>query len=207
MKKLLLSAALAVSGGAFAATWDIDSSHASANFTVKHLGVTNVNGTLGVVTGKFETDDKDITKSKIEASIDLKAIDTKFGKRDEHLRSPDFFDVEKFPTLTFKSTKIEKGAADNKLKITGDLTMHGVTKAVTLDAELTPEVKNPFNGATTRAVAAVGQLNRQDWGLKWQAPAEAVKVVGDEVKVSLEVELVKKEAAAPAAAPKKDAKK
>jgi len=195
MKNVIVTAALALTSSAFAATWEIDSSHASANFSVKHLGVTNVNGTLGVVSGKFEADDKDLTKSKIEASIDLKAIDTKFGKRDDHLRSPDFFDVEKFPALTFKSTKIEK-VSDTKLKITGDLTMHGVTKPVTLDAELSGEVKNPFSGTMTRAVAATGVLNRQDWGLKWQAPAEAVKVVGDEVKISIEAELAKKEAAA-----------
>ncbi len=197
MKNLLVAAVLATTASAFASTWEIDSAHASANFSVKHLGVSNVNGTLGVVSGKMEADDKDMTKSKIEATVDVKAIDTKFAKRDEHLRSPEFFEVEKFPTLTFKSTKLEK-ISDTKMKITGDLTMHGVTKPVTLEAEISPEVKNPFSGSPTRAVTATGVLNRQEWGLKWQAPAEAVKVVGDEVKLSIEAELVKKEAAAPA---------
>ena len=115
----------------------------------------------------------------------------------EHLRSPDFFDVEKIPTLTFKSTKVQK-VSKTKLKITGDLTMHGVTKPVTLDAEISPEVANPFSGNPTRAVTATGVIVRQEWNLKWQAPAEAVKVVGDEVKISIEAELVIRPAAPPA---------
>ncbi len=204
MKNLILTAALAFSSFASASTWEIDTSHASAGFSVKHLGVTNVNGQLGGVTGKVEVDDKDVTKSKVEATIDVKGIDTHFEKRDSHLKSPDFFDVEKFPTATFKSTKIEK-ISDTKLKVTGDLTMHGVTKPVVLDTELSPEVKNPFSGASTRALTATGNVNRQDFGLAWKSQAiEAVKVVGDEVKLNIEAEISKKEAApakAPAAAP------
>ena len=195
MKNLILTAALAFSTFASASTWDIDTSHASAGFSVKHFGVTNVTGQLGEVTGKVELDDKDITKSKVDASIDVKGIDTHFEKRDNHLKSPDFFDIEKFPTATFKSTKIEK-VADNKLKVTGDLTMHGVTKSVTLDTDLTSEIKNPFSGANTRALSATGMVNRQDFGLAWKSQAvEAVKVVGDEVKITIEAELSKKEAA------------
>jgi polyisoprenoid-binding protein YceI len=136
-------------------------------------------------------DDANPAKMSIEATIDVKAIDTKWAKRDEHLRSPDFFDVEQFPTLSFKATKVQK-LSKTKFKITGDLTMHGVTKPVTLDAEISAEVANPFSGNATRAVTATGVLNRQDFGLKWQAPAEAVKVVGDEVKLSIEAELVNK---------------
>ncbi len=204
MKKMLLTAALAFSSLTLAATWDIDTSHASAGFTVKHLGVTNVNGQLGAVTGKVELDEKDITKSKVDAVIDVKGIDTHFEKRDGHLKSADFFDVEKFPTATFKSTKIEK-VTDNKLKVTGDLTMHGVTKPVTLDTELSGEVKNPFSGANTRALTATGIINRQDFGLTWKSgPAEAVKVVGDDVKLTIEAEISKKEVASaksPPAAP------
>lgn len=193
MKKMLLTAALAFSSLTLATTWDIDTSHASAGFTVKHFGVTNVHGQLGPVTGKIDVDDKDITKSKIEAIIDVKGIDTRFEKRDTHLKSVDFFNVEKFPTATFKSTKIEK-ISDTKLKVTGDLMMHGVTKPVTLDTELSAEVKNPFSGASTRALSATGTLNRQDFGLTWSAgPVEAVKVVGDEVKLTIEAEISKKE--------------
>ncbi|MDP1914615.1 MAG: YceI family protein [Myxococcales bacterium] len=192
--KLLLSSLLVVSLPALAAPYEIDTSHASATFSVKHLGVSNVNGTLGPVTGTVDLDSMDASKPAIEASIDVKAIDTKWAKRDDHLRSPDFFDVEKFPTITFKSTKVQK-VSKTKLKVTGELTMHGITKPVTLDAEVSPEVANPFSGNKTRAVTATGKIIRQDWDLKWQAPAEAVKVVGDEVKITLELELVMKSAA------------
>ena len=205
MKKLILSGLLALSGSAFAADWDIDTTHASANFTVKHLGVTNVNGSLGPVTGKFVTDDKDITKSKLEVSVDAKGINTGVQKRDEHLKSPDFFDVEKNPTVTFKSTKIEK-LSDNKLKFTGDLTMHGVTKPVSFEAELSPEVDHPFMpGVKARAATGSFTINREDWGLTWNKPmANNSFVVGQEVKVALEAELTRKADAAPAkAAPAK----
>lgn len=195
--KLLLSSLLVVSLPALAAPYEIDTSHASATFSVKHLGVSNVNGTLGPVTGTVDLDSTDASKPAIEATIDVKAIDTKWAKRDDHLRSPDFFDVEKFPSITFKSTKVQK-VSKTKLKVTGDLTMHGITKPVTLEAEVSPEVANPFSGNKTRAVTATGKLIRQDWDLKWQAPAEAVKVVGDEVKITLELELVMK---APAKTP------
>ncbi len=195
MNKLILSAALTLSSLSFASTWEIDTGHAAANFSIKHLTISSVNGTLGDVTGKVEVDDKDVTKSKIEASIDVKGINTKQGKRDDHLRSPDFFDVEKFPAVTFKSTKIEKGEG-SKLKITGDLTMHGVSKPVVLDGELTAEVANPFSGAKTRGFSATTTLNRKDFGLGWNKALEAGGLlVGDDVKVAIEAEVVKKDAA------------
>jgi polyisoprenoid-binding protein YceI len=205
MKKLILTAALTASSFAFASTWDIESGHAAANFSVKHLGISSVNGTLGDVTGKVEVDDKDVTKSKVEASVDLKGVNTKQPKRDDHLRSPDFFDVEKFPTLTFKSTKVEKGEG-SKLKITGDLSIHGVTKSVVLDGELSGEVANPFSGAKTRGFQGMTMVNRKDFGLTWNKTLEAGGLlVGEEVKVVIDAEVVKKEAAAPAkpAAPAK----
>lgn len=202
MKKLILSAALTLSSFAFASTWDIDTAHAAGNFAVKHMMLSTVNGTLGDVTGKVEMDDKDVTKSKVEVSIDVKGINTKQPKRDDHLRSPDFFDVEKFPVITFKSTKIEKGEG-SKLKVTGDLTMHGVTKSVTLDGEISAEVKNPFSGAAARAFSGTTTLNRKDYGLTWNKALEAGGVlVGEEVKVSVEAELVKKDAAKTAPAKK-----
>lgn len=198
MKKIILAAALTVSSFAFASSWDIDSAHAAANFAVKHLAISTVNGTLGAVTGKVELDDKDVTKSKIEASIDVKGINTKEPKRDDHLRSKDFFEVEKFPNITFKSTKIEKGEG-NKLKVTGDLTIKGVTKPVTLDGELTPEVANPFSKAKTRGFSGTTSINRKDFGLTWNVALETGGVlVGDDVKINVEAELIKKEAAAPA---------
>jgi polyisoprenoid-binding protein YceI len=193
MVRTFLFAALLSSSSALAQAWEIDTAHAIASFSVKHLGVSNVTGTLGPVTGKATLDEADPAKGSIEATIDVKAIDTKWAKRDEHLRSPDFFDVEKFPSLTFKSTKIQR-VSKTKLKVTGDLTMHGVTKPVVLDVDLSPVVANPFSGNPTRAVTARASIVRQDWDLRWQAPAEAVKVVGDEVKISLELELVQKRA-------------
>jgi polyisoprenoid-binding protein YceI len=199
MNKLLLSAALSISSLALASTWDIDSTHASANFTVKHLMVANVSGSLGQVTGKVELDDKDVTKSKVEATIDVKSIDTKNAKRDEHLRGKDFFEVEKFPSITFKSTKIEK--AGEKFKITGDLTMHGVTKPVTLDTEISAEVVDPWKNVK-RAVSATGTINRKDFGLVWQAAlANNGVVVSEDVKLFIDVELNK--AAAPVPQPVK----
>ncbi len=135
MNKLILTAALSLSSLAFASNWEVDSTHASANFSVKHLAVSNVKGTLGKVTGTVAVDDKDLTKSKIDLTIDVAGIDTKTPKRDDHLRSPDFFDAAKFPNVTFKSTKIEK-VSDSKLKITGELTIKGTTKSVTLDTDL-----------------------------------------------------------------------
>ncbi len=203
----MLTAALTLSSFAIASTWEADTAHSSANFSVKHLGISNVSGTLGDVTGKVEVDDKDITKSKIEATVDLKGINTKMGKRDDHLRSPDFFDVEKFPSLSFKSTKVEKGEG-NKLKVTGDLTIHGVTKPVTLDGELTAEVANPFSGAKTRGFSGTTTLNRKDFGLTWNKTLEAGGLlVGEDVKVFVETELVKKDAAPAAAKTPPPAKK
>lgn len=202
MNKLIFSAALTLSSLSLGSTWEIDTAHAAANFSVKHLTVSNVNGTLGDVTGKVEVDDKDVTKSKIEASVDVKGINTKQSKRDDHLRSPDFFDVEKFPTMTFKSTKIEKGEG-SKLKISGDLTMHGVTKLVVLDGELTAEVANPFTAAKTRGFSGSTTINRKDFGLTWNKAIETGgMIVGEEVKVSIEAEVVKKEAAKAAPAKK-----
>ncbi len=203
MKKLILSAALTLSSFSFASTWDIDAAHAAANFAVKHMMVSTVNGTLGDVTGKVEVDDKDITKSKIDVSIDVKGINTKQVKRDEHLRSADFFDAEKFPAITFKSTKIEKGEG-SKLKVTGDLKIKGVSKSVVLDGELSAEVANPFTKAKTRGFSGSTTINRKDFGLSWNAALETGGVmVSEDVKVTVEAEVTKKEAAAPAAAPAK----
>lgn len=204
MKNLIAAAVLAVSSLAAAATWDIDSAHATANFTIKHLGITNVNGSLGTVSGKFNVDDKDITKSTIDVSIDVKAIYTGVQKRDDHLKSPEFFDVAKFPAVTFKSTKIEKGLADNKLKITGDLTMHGVTKPVSFEAELSKELEHPMMpGTMARSASAALTIAREDFDLKYNSEMKNHDfVIGKEVKVSLEVEMMKM-GAAPKGAPAK----
>lgn len=201
MKKLLVGAVLSLSSLALASSWDIDPAHASANFAVKHLAVSTVNGTLGQVTGSVELNDQDVTKSKINATIDVKGLNTKEPKRDDHLRSKDFFEVEKFPTITFKSTKIEKSG--DGLKVTGDLTIKGTTKSVVLDAELTPEVANPFSHKMTRGFSATTKINRKDFGLTWNVALEAGGLlVGDEVKISVDGEIIKKDGAAPAPAKK-----
>ena len=206
MKAIQFAAlALIVPSFAFAEAWEFDSSHSQARFTVKHLAITDVSGTLGKVTGTADLDDKDVTKSKIELSIEI-APDTQEPKRDEHLKSPDFFDAAKFPTATFKSKKITKAGGD-KLKVTGDLTMKDVTKEVTLDATISKAVENPFSKQPVRAAHATGTINRNDWNLKWNmAAANNSFVVSNDVRIEFQAEL-KKPAPAEAAAPKAEEKK
>ena len=131
-----------LASSAAATEWKIDGSHSSAQFSIKHLMVSNVRGEFGNLSGTLSIDDADLTKSSITAEVDASTINTREPKRDEHLKSPDFFDIAKFPKLTFKSTKVEKAGA--QLKITGDMTIHGVTKPVVLSAETpTVSVKDP----------------------------------------------------------------
>jgi polyisoprenoid-binding protein YceI len=199
-KSVITLAALVAPSFAFASTWEIDSSHSSAQFAVKHMMVSNVRGTFGKTAGTVNLDDKDITKSTIEATIDAATINTNEPKRDEHLKSPDFFDVAKYPTITFKSTKVAK--AGKNLNVTGDLTMHGVTKPVTLAVEgPTPETKDAW-GNVRRGAVATTKIKRSDFGLTWNKALEAGGVaVGDEVTITLDLEVTKKAeaSAAPAA--------
>jgi polyisoprenoid-binding protein YceI len=193
MKRILaLFLAVAAPAAALAqtSTWALDGSHAHASFTVRHLVISNVRGEFGKVSGTVSLDEKDLTKSSVQTTIEAASIDTGVADRDKHLRSPDFFDVEKFPTITFKSTKIEK-AGQGKLKVTGDLTMKGVTKAVVLAVDgPTAEIKDPW-GKTRRGLSASATINRKDWGLTWSKTIEAGPVVGDEVKIEIEAELIK----------------
>jgi polyisoprenoid-binding protein YceI len=180
-------------------TYEIDASHSSASFSVRHMMVTNVRGQFGKVSGTVTVDGKDWSKAKVEAVIDATTIDTRDPKRDGHLKSADFFDVEKHPTITFKSTKIEKSG--NGYKMTGDLTMRGVTKSVVFDVEgPTPEMKDPWGNVKVGAMA-MAKVNRKDFGLTWNKAIEGGMLVGDEVSILLDVELGKKaEMPAPAAA-------
>lgn len=210
--KTHLLAALAVAfvaNGALAATrYEIDPAHSRASFSIRHMMVTNVKGEFGNVTGEVMLDEKDTTKSTVKATIDVKSLNTGVEKRDAHLRSPDFFDVDKFPTMTFESTKVSKGAKKGTYKVEGNLTLRGVTKPVTLEVdEVTEPVKNPMMGATERGASASTSVNRKDFGLTWSGPAleKGGVVLGDSVKVSLDVELVEKAAGAPAAAGTKPA--
>jgi polyisoprenoid-binding protein YceI len=183
------AAALAVPALAQTSNWRLDEAHTHASFTIRHLVITSVRGEFGKVSGSLVLDEKDVSKSRVEAVIDAASINTRIADRDNHLRSPDFFDVAKYPTITFKSTKVER-AGEGKLKVTGDLTMHGVTKPVTLDVlGPTAEVKDPW-GNTRRGIAASATLDRRDWGLTWSKMVEAGPVVGNEVKLEIESELL-----------------
>jgi polyisoprenoid-binding protein YceI len=186
---LAAAAALALPAVAAPVTYQIDSSHSSASFTVKHMVVSKVRGELGPIKGTVVYDAADVGKSSVEAEIDVTAINTRDEKRDGHLKSPDFFDTAKFPKATFKSTKVEKGGAG--LKVSGDLTLHGVTKPVVLEVELPAgeQVKADW-GVAKSGTTATTTLNRKEFGVSWSAVVDSGgAVVGDDVKVELDVEL------------------
>jgi polyisoprenoid-binding protein YceI len=187
----LAVAVVALPAFAFAAdTWNIDTAHSQAAFSVKHLLISTVRGDFQKTAGKVVIDEADVTKSTVEATIDVASISTRDEKRDAHLKGADFFDVAKFPTITFKSTKVEK--AGEALKVTGDLTMHGVTKSVVLDVTgPTKEVKDPW-GLSRRGVSASGKVNRKDFGVSYGPDA----VVSDAVTITIDAELVKEAPAA-----------
>jgi polyisoprenoid-binding protein YceI len=186
---LLALAVLPVAGRADVSTWNIDSAHAQTGFSVKHLVISTVKGEFAKTSGVLKLDDKDLTRSSVEATIDATTINTRLADRDTHLKSPDLFDTARFPTITFKSTKVEK--AGDGLAVTGDLTMRGVTKSVTLAvAGPTAEIKDPWGNAR-RGLQARGKINRKDFGLTWSKVVEAGPVVGDEVSIEIDAELVK----------------
>ncbi len=208
MRTVMMGMTLAfVSSTALASSWTVDQKHARAGFQVRHMMVSDVYGGFNKFSGTINLDDKDVTKSTVLVEIDPASIDTNEADRDNHLKSPDFFDVAKFPKMTFKSTKVEKTATG--LTVTGDLTMKDITKPVVLTVEgPAKEMKNPW-GMTVSAVKATGKLNRKDWGLVWNKTLEAGGLlVGDEVTLVIDAELIKAADPAPAAAaaPAKDAK-
>ena len=191
MKKLLVSllSVVPVLASAATSTWSVDASHSQVGFSVKHLVISNVRGEFGAYQGKLALDESEPAKSTVEATIDVNSINTKVADRDAHLKSADFFDAAKYPSITFKSTKVAKAGKD-KLKVTGDLTLHGVTKPVVLDVSTSPEVKGMY-GETRRAFAATTKISRKDYGLTWNKLVEAGPAVGDEVTIALELEVVK----------------
>lgn len=176
---------------ASASTWKIDPDHSNIGFKVRHLMVSNVKGSFEKHNGIVQIDDKDITKSRVEVTIDTASVNTNVGKRDVHLRSADFFDVAKYPTMTFTSKKVSK-AGKGKLKVTGDLTLHGVTKEVVLNVEgPARESKDPWGNLRTGAVAST-KINRKDFGLVYNSVLETGGVaIGEEVEINLEVEMMK----------------
>jgi polyisoprenoid-binding protein YceI len=173
-----------------AQTWTIDQAHSAANFAVRHLMVSTVRGDMGKITGTVNFDPKQPAAGSIEASIDVAGIDTREPGRDTHLKSADFFDVANFPTMTFKSRKID-AAAGGGYKVVGDLTLRGVTKEVVLDVEpLRPAIKDQ-RGATRTGTTATTRINRQDFGVKWSRALDGGGVVvSDEVSITIDVELV-----------------
>jgi polyisoprenoid-binding protein YceI len=195
---------LAIPATASAGTWDIDPAHSTIEFSVKHMMVSTVKGQFEKVKGAIELDDKDVTKSTVEVTIDVASVNTHEPKRDGHLKSPDFFDVAKFPTATFKSTKVQK--AGKKLKVTGDLTLHGVTKPVVLEVEgPSPATKTPF-GTTVRGVHATGKIDRKDFEIGWNKVLDNGGVlVGNEVTLEFNAELTEKAPPAAETAPAKPA--
>ena len=194
---ILASMASGLSLPASAATtaWRIDPQHSSAQFAVRHLGLSTVRGAFSKLSGTMQLDDQDVTKSTIEVSIDVNTVDTREPDRDKELRSERFFDLARFPTMTFKSKKVEQ-VAPGKLRVTGDLTMHGTTKEVVLDVDgLTAPAKDPW-GNQRIAACATTKINRQNYGVKWNAKLDnGGAVVGDDVNITIDVEMIQKPAA------------
>jgi polyisoprenoid-binding protein YceI len=181
----------------FATEYEIDGSHSNVGFTIRHL-VSKVNGEFKAFNGKFTFDPKNLETSKLEAEIKATSIDTNEKKRDEHLRGDDFFGVKKYPTLKFVSTQI-KANGDNKYKVTGDLTMHGVTKPVTLDVDYLGETDDPW-GNHKAGFTGTTQVNRKDFGMNWNKALDKGGVVlGDDVVINLNIEANQKKAEEPAA--------
>ena len=200
MKKSLSALALAAVLGAaslpaLAQGWTVDTSHSSVGFSVRHMMVSNVKGSFDKFAATVEGSPADPASAKISATIEVASVNTREPKRDDHLRSADFFDAAKFPQMTFTSTTVEKVSA-TKAKVTGNLTLRGVTKPVVLDVEYTAPVKSPW-GKTVVGATATGKINRQDFGVSFSKTLETGGLlVADEVTIQLELEFIQKDAPA-----------
>jgi polyisoprenoid-binding protein YceI len=175
--------------------WQIDPAHSAAHFSVRHLMISNVRGEFSKLSGSVLLDPAELTRSTVEVNLETSSINTREPQRDEHLRSADFFDVTNHPTMTFRSKQIAAIGPEH-FKVTGDLTIRGVTKEVTFDVEgPTPPVKDPW-GNVREGVTATAKINRKDFGLVWNALIEGGGVmVGDQVSITIEAELLQKAAA------------
>ena len=182
---------VSLSAVAQTSNWTLDPAHSTAQFTVRHLGISNITGSFTKVTGTVVLNDKDITQSQVAASIDVNSVDTRVEARDKDLRSPNFFDVEKYPTIEFKSKRIV--SSGGKLQLIGDLTIHGTTHEVTLDVDgPTPEMTDPW-GNSRRGISAATAINRKDFNLVYNNLLKTGEaVVGDNVKIQIDAEMVKK---------------
>lgn len=190
---LAVAAVLSLPAFASAAAWEIDPAHTTVGFSVKHMMVSNVKGQFKTTSGTVEFDPAAPEKAVIDVKIDVASVDTEIGKRDDHLKSPEFFDAAKFPQMTFKSKSVKK-VSDGKYKVTGDLTIKGTKKEVTLDVEgLDKGFKNPFSGKESRGASATGKINRKDFGLTWNMAVEGGGImVGEEIAIQIDVELIAK---------------
>jgi polyisoprenoid-binding protein YceI len=188
---LIAVSVIAATAVAQTSTWNIDPNHSTAQFTVRHLAISNVSGSFTKVTGTVQLNDKDITQAQVNAVIDAASVDTRVPDRDKDLRSPNFLDVEKYPTLEFKSKRIVNNGG--KLQMIGDLTLHGTTREVTLDVDgPTPELNDPW-GNVRRGFSANTTINRKDYGVVWNNTLKTGEaVVGDNVKIQIDIEIVKK---------------
>jgi len=172
-------------------TWNLDPIHSVAEFKVKHMMISNVKGQFATITGVLTLDETDHTNSHIEASIDAASVNTRDAQRDTHLKSEDFFHVGKFPTLSFKSTRITR-TGNGELAVAGDLTIRGITRNVVFTVEgPTAPARDPW-GNTRLGLSATTKINRKDFGLTWNAVLEAGSIlVGDDVTITLDVQFVK----------------
>lgn len=174
--------------------WNIDPSHSSVHFTVRHMVISKVRGAFGRFAGTVDFDPESPAASKVSVKIEAASIDTHEAKRDEHLRSGDFFDVEKYPALTFESTKVAKADGD-QYRVTGDLTIRGVTRPVVLETEFLGGGKDPW-GNERIGFSAHTSINRKEFGLTWNQALEAGGVlVGDKIEIALDVQAVRAQAA------------
>jgi polyisoprenoid-binding protein YceI len=172
-------------------SWEIDPSHSDANFAVRHAMVSTVRGQFKVISGKLEIDEAHPENSSVEAQVETASVDTRDAARDGHLRSPDFFDAENYPIITFKSTRVEPAGGEN-YRVLGILTLHGVEKEVTFDAEYGGQGKDPWGG-TRSGLSAKTTVSRKDFGLTWNAALETGGVlVSDAVKIEINLEAVYK---------------
>jgi polyisoprenoid-binding protein YceI len=188
---LALGVLATVSAVAQTSEWKIDPAHSTAQFTVRHLGISNVNGSFTKVSGDISLNEKDITQSQVNASIDVSSVDTRVEMRDKDLKSAHFFDVEKYPTIEFKSKRIVKSG--DKLQVIGDLTIHGTTREVTLDVDgPTAEITDPW-GNSRRGLSATTTINRQDFGLTYNNLLKSGEAaIGNTVKIQIDAEITKK---------------
>lgn len=189
VRHLVTAASLLLAAPVFAqtSTWAIDPAHSGVEFSIKHLGVSTVRGSFSGVTGSVVWDDKNVGNSRVDAVIDAKTVNTGQEKRDEHLKSPDFFDVAKYPTLAFKSTSVKRNG-DGKLEIVGELKLGGQTKPITLDVDGPAAPQKGMGGKVVSGFSATGTLKRSDFnfGQKYTAPA-----LGDDVKFTIDLEVAK----------------